>query len=89
MITPGPYESYGKGARLIIAGSNQETFEVSLNSSYTFCRRHAQPMTDSEVSDMCKLNNVASSLDDLKFYCNNVPREVLGFSRAGSPEIYL
>lgn len=89
MITPGPYESYGKGARLIIAGSNQETFEVSLNSSYTFCRRHAQPIIDSEVSDMCKLNNVASSLDDLKFYCNNVPREVLGFSRAESPEVYL
>jgi len=72
-----------------MAGTNQECFEVSLNTSYANCRRYVQPMTVEEVDDFRSLHDVKYSLNDCGFYCNNVPGEVVAFSKADNIEMHV
>lgn len=82
MIYPNFYISRGRRLRIVLTGSNQGSFETSLNGEYRPCLKYCQPMTETEAAAFNERCCLGLTEDDIRFYCNYIPREMCMLSKA-------
>lgn len=82
MIYPNFYITRGSRLRVVLTGSNQASFETSLNGEYQTCLKYVQPMMETEAAAFNERCCLGLTEDDIRFYCNCIPREMRMLSKA-------
>ena len=89
LIYPESYTKDGKNVLILLTGSNQESFETGLNSTYRRCLRYVQPLATERAEFLIQKKGWNLDMDDALFYCNNVPRETWELSQSTSADQYV
>jgi hypothetical protein len=89
-LLPNSYLGH-ENVRFLFCGSNQAVFELALNETYRELLRFMLPFTNPEAARF-----VADVLEDKKYtaeqhkiFTNNVPRQMMLFSKSATTQAYL
>ena len=88
-LYPESYTQDGRNVLVLLTGSNQESFETGLNSTYRRCLRYVQPLTPAQAECIIQKKGWNLTRDDTLFYYNNVPREMRELSLSESADQYV
>ena len=67
MLQPNFYINGGQRLRVVLTGSNQGSFETSLNGEYVKCLNYVQPMANEEAATFNNLFSLNLTEEDMCF----------------------